>query len=132
MFAFPPDQSASALAPELCSLTPQVRFIHTGNMGGITASPNGCSEAFDKHACGACRLDLARIEGLGVSFMCSHLVEVRKAALDVLFTVRELHGKLLLAGARSNPVTPAAPTSNSPTPGMHTCPSSCASTLSGK
>ena len=65
------------------------------------------------------RLDLARIEGLGVSFMCSNLVEVRKAALDVLFTVRELHGRLLTAGARSNPVTPAAP-SSSPTPGTHT------------
>lgn len=73
------------------------------------------------HACGACRLDLARVEGLGISFVCSHLVEVRKAALDLLFTVRELHGNLLLAGARSNPVTPAAPTSNSPTPGRHTC-----------
>ena len=56
-----------------------------------------------------------------MSFMCSHLVEVRKAALDVLFTVRDLHGNLLPAGARSNPVTPAA-ASNSPTPGTHTCP----------
>lgn len=131
MFVSPSDQSASALTSDLCSLATQVRFIHTGNMGRITASRNVSREAFDKHACGACRLDLARLEGLGMSFMCSHLVEVRQAALDVLFTARELHGKLLLAGARSNPVTPAPPASNSPTPGTHTCPRSCAFAPSG-
>ena len=59
-----------------------------------------------------------RLEGLGVSFLCSNLVDVRKQALDVLFTVRELHGKLLQAGARSTPVTPVTPLpplSNPPT-----------------
>ncbi len=68
----------------------------------------------------ACRLDLPRIEGLGMSFLCSNLVDVRKAALDVLFTLRELHGKLLQAGGRSTPVTPVTPApsiSNPPTPG---------------
>lgn len=66
-----------------------------------------------------CRLDVARLEGLGMSFMCSHLVEVRKAAVDVLFGVRQLHGKLVASGGRSNPVTPAPPASNSSTPGRH-------------
>lgn len=63
-----------------------------------------------------CRLDLARIEGLGISFMCSNLVDVRTAALDVLFTARHLHGALLAAGGRSTPATPI-PSSNPPTPG---------------
>ncbi|KAL3146696.1 hypothetical protein ABBQ32_000920 [Trebouxia sp. C0010 RCD-2024] len=65
----------------------------------------------------AAKLDVARLEGLGMSFMCSHLVEVRKAAVDVLFGVRQLHGKLVASGGRSNPVTPAPPASNSSTPG---------------
>lgn len=58
-----------------------------------------------------------------MSFLCSNLVDVRKAALDVLFTIRELHGKLLQAGGRSAPVTPVTPApsvSNPPTPGKHT------------
>lgn len=57
-----------------------------------------------------------------MSFLCSNLTDVRKVALDVLFTVRELHGKLLQAGGRSAPVTPVTPApsiSNPPTPGKH-------------
>ncbi|KAL0053523.1 hypothetical protein WJX82_006983 [Trebouxia sp. C0006] len=70
----------------------------------------------------AAKLDLARIEGLGMSFLCSNLPDVRKVALDVLFTVRELHGKLLQAGGRSAPVTPVTPApsiTNPPTPGSN-------------
>lgn len=57
-----------------------------------------------------------------MSFLCSNLTDVRKVALDVLFTVRELHGKLLQAGGRSAPVTPVTPApsiTNPPTPGRH-------------
>jgi len=57
-----------------------------------------------------------------MSFLCSNLPDVRKVALDVLFTVRELHGKLLQAGGRSAPVTPVTPApsiTNPPTPGKH-------------
>lgn len=57
-----------------------------------------------------------------MSFLCSNLTDVRKVALDVLFTVRELHGKLLQAGGRSAPVTPVTPApsiANPPTPGKH-------------
>ncbi len=57
-----------------------------------------------------------------MSFLCSNLTDVRKVALDVLFTVRELHGKLLQAGGRSAPVTPVTPApsiTNPPTPGKH-------------
>ena len=46
------------------------------------------------------------------------MVTVRKAALDVLATVRDLHGALLAAGGRSNPPT-AAPASSLPTPGVY-------------
>lgn len=74
--------------------------------------------------CARCRLDVVRLEGLGMSFLCSSLPEVRRAGLDVLFTVRELHGKLLSAGARSNPatpVTPLPPITNFSTPGEDWC-----------
>ena len=57
-----------------------------------------------------------------MSFLCSNLTDVRKVALDVLFVVRELHGKLLQAGARSAPVTPVTPApsiTKPPTPGKH-------------
>lgn len=54
-----------------------------------------------------------------MSFLCSNLTDVRKVALDVLFTVRELHGKLLQAGGRSAPVTPAPSITNPPTPGEY-------------
>ncbi len=57
-----------------------------------------------------------------MSFLCSNLTDVRKVALDVLFTIRELHGKLLQAGGRSAPVTPVTPApsiTNPPTPGEY-------------
>ena len=50
--------------------------------------------------------------------MCSNLVDVRSAALDVLFTARQLDGALLAAGGRSTPATPVPP-SNPPTPGQY-------------
>lgn len=79
-----------------------------------------CATFREPPSSAATKLDIVRIEGLGISFLCSSLVEVRRVALDVLFTVRELHGKLVSAGGRSNPATPVnplPPTNNPSTPG---------------
>lgn len=67
-----------------------------------------------------CRFDFARLEGLGVSFLCSNFVDIRRAAMDLLYNIRQLHGQLLAASAKRPPVTPATPAtphSNSNSPG---------------
>ena len=65
----------------------------------------------------ACRFDYARLEGLAVSFLCSNLVDIRRAAMDVLYNIRQLHGQMLAAGAKRPPLTPATPLSPSHSPG---------------
>ena len=52
----------------------------------------------EPHVPGARRLDLQRLEGVAVSFLCTNDAEVRRLALETLKTVRTLHRSLLASG----------------------------------
>ena len=64
----------------------------------------------EPHVPGARRLDLQRLEGVAVSFLCTNDAEVRRLALETLKTVRTLHRSLLASGeAPWSPRLPASP-----------------------
>ena len=51
-------------------------------------------------------LAVARLEGIGLCFMCSPDVSIRRAAWDFLATVRQLDIALEASSAESKPLSP--------------------------